>query len=871
MALSNELISQFVKITKDTNDEKKSTEVTGTVVQQGDKYYLRLDGNESDRLIPFDNTIVEAIHGDRVTINIKDHQALVTGNLSSPAVRSDTVKDLNLNIKQVQSSITQTKSTIDQLKSSIDQNRSSITQIDTAVKQQSTKINQNKAAINQQKVTIDQYNTIINQQNTKIDQQGSDITVLNSAFTISDGVVTGLKGIKINEADINFASIGTASINELLAKSSIIGDAIVDDQTVTGKLVGVEINADLITAGTIVADRLALRGEDGLYHRINNDALGDGLTEEELAEKKEHPEYYGVDGSAIIAKTIAANKIAVTDLVSFGATIGGFSITDSSIHTFAKDSVDNTIPGVYFDNDGQFAVGDAEDYIKLQKQEYTENNFNIQNSQVGINATVQSNENNEIVIQIDDSLLEDHVEVEEFPNLFDLSACGTGRNTIVTSNNDGSINVQLKTGEVMPNLFDIMDISTYEIENDVEINTKFEESNGAMVDIVRDSTGANTRKSIVFELDPSATYNIELINVRNTGLSLYDSNNDRQCIYDSGSVANNATISCQITGATHGYLYPISYNVGDYYTFSNMQVRKYIENGREETVLQSASTYFEDTIYGDLDSKIEYEINLDAENCGILIYGLGVNDPPIYNNNTGGHINFKISGATRYYIYPLNYPDISSYSFSNVVIREPSIEHAIPALSLDSESFSIKFELDDTEKYTVQYSSSNCALNMYDKNMNKLYSLVDNGNGIDTIIRNVKYCYFNILSADESNLYSLSNVVIKQVTKYNLDISASNIRFGPNKGSLSNYVNITSENNQPCMELGNSGRFKVKITNTEIDFMDGDTIPAKISNDQLEINNANVRRNLRFGGFLLSKRTNGNVGFSWIGTEGDDN
>ena len=82
MSLSSDLISQFVKITKD--DTKKQTESTvyGTVVYDG-KPYVKIDG--SDLLTPV-TTTTDVQDGERVTVLIKNHTATVTGNISSPAV-----------------------------------------------------------------------------------------------------------------------------------------------------------------------------------------------------------------------------------------------------------------------------------------------------------------------------------------------------------------------------------------------------------------------------------------------------------------------------------------------------------------------------------------------------------------------------------------------------------------------------------------------------------------------------------------------------------------------------------------------------------------------------------------------------------------
>lgn len=84
MSLSNELISQFVKITNDNQKQSKTdSTVYGTIKDYGGSRYIQLDG--SDCLTPISSYTVAAKDGDRVTATISSHKLSVTGNLTSPA------------------------------------------------------------------------------------------------------------------------------------------------------------------------------------------------------------------------------------------------------------------------------------------------------------------------------------------------------------------------------------------------------------------------------------------------------------------------------------------------------------------------------------------------------------------------------------------------------------------------------------------------------------------------------------------------------------------------------------------------------------------------------------------------------------------
>ena len=94
MPLSNDLISQFVRMTRDTKKTSNEATVYGTVIgtegENAEILGVRLDG--SDVITPV-MTTTEYNIGERVAVRIKDHTATVTGNISSPAARTDTVTE----------------------------------------------------------------------------------------------------------------------------------------------------------------------------------------------------------------------------------------------------------------------------------------------------------------------------------------------------------------------------------------------------------------------------------------------------------------------------------------------------------------------------------------------------------------------------------------------------------------------------------------------------------------------------------------------------------------------------------------------------------------------------------------------------------
>ena len=116
MALSNDLISQFVKATRDSSrNKRKEATVYGTTVALNGKMYVKIDG--SDLMTPVVTT-TDIKANQRVAVMIKDHFALVTGNVTSPSVGKDTTDDLSTQIGGLQGQMSD-KITTDQLNAQV--------------------------------------------------------------------------------------------------------------------------------------------------------------------------------------------------------------------------------------------------------------------------------------------------------------------------------------------------------------------------------------------------------------------------------------------------------------------------------------------------------------------------------------------------------------------------------------------------------------------------------------------------------------------------------------------------------------------------------------------------------------------------------
>ena len=387
MALSSDLISQFVKVTKD--DTKTSTESTvyGTTVDYDGEIYVKLDGSEL--LTPVSKT-TNVVADERVTVMIKDHTATITGNITSPSARTQDVEEIGDQVTIVENLVADTITTeeleaelayIDELvagKITTEEFEAEIARIDELVAGKitteefeaefaeienlvATKISADIVEANYAKITeLDAVRGEFHELEStygKFSQLTADRLDAAEAriekITASD-ITT--EYLETNYAQIDFANIGEAAIEELFSKSGMIENLLMSDGHVTGMLVGVKIKGDVIEGETIYAKNLILEGEDGLFYRLNTD--GETVEAEQTTKNS-------LDGSVIVAKSITATKIAVDDLYAFGATIGGINITEGALHSEKRESVNSELAGFYMDSEGQFSVGRGNNFLKF--------------------------------------------------------------------------------------------------------------------------------------------------------------------------------------------------------------------------------------------------------------------------------------------------------------------------------------------------------------------------------------------------------------------------------------------------------------------------------------------------------------------------
>ena len=328
MDLSSELISQFAKLTTVKKTDKKETSVYGTAVKYEDTMYVKIDG--SDLLTPI-NTTTTIEEGERVLVTIKDHNAIVTGNLTNPSASSSTVTDITNQVKDLKIIVADKVSTTDL----------------EAVNAEIQNLKANKAEIKDLNAT----NAVI--ENLKVNK--ADVTDLNATNAV-------IENLKVNKADVVDLNAANATITNLKASiasiDSVLAGNITSGNIQTGGITGdnlnmdtifvrdaniIDLNASKLNAGTVNTNFVDIKSDSGnLVLKDNTIQIKDNTRVRVQIGKDASNDYsmsvWDSSGNLMFdARGITAsgikNPIIRNDMVASNANISGSKLDINSVIT----------------------------------------------------------------------------------------------------------------------------------------------------------------------------------------------------------------------------------------------------------------------------------------------------------------------------------------------------------------------------------------------------------------------------------------------------------------------------------------------------------------------------------------------------------
>lgn len=407
MALSKNLISDFVKATTDDKKTAEETTLYGTIIEYNGSKYVRLDG--SDMLTPYTATVA-AKAGERVRVSVGKHSATVTGNVSSPAARTGDVEELGQKVDTFDA-VVANKATIKDLE--VERARvDDLVADNVVIKNQLTadsaeikdlkadnvdikgKLTARDAEIENLKankidaeVVSANYATIKNLEATQasvkeLSANKANVTDLTAAtgridkleskdietdkliagkaditdLTAATGRIDNLESKNIEtdnlvakKADIDLANVNNAWINKGILKDGSIGSAAIHEGAVT--------NAKIADATIEAAKIKSINADSIVAGTIKTERLIIAGPDGQDSIVKAINIANGVSEAEVNGQKIQAASIDVVDLSAFQAKIAQFDMSQNAIYS-GKLAINDPTSGVYISTTG-FGLGDG--------------------------------------------------------------------------------------------------------------------------------------------------------------------------------------------------------------------------------------------------------------------------------------------------------------------------------------------------------------------------------------------------------------------------------------------------------------------------------------------------------------------------------
>ncbi len=407
MALSKNLISDFVKATTDDKKTAEETTLYGTIVEYNGSKYVRLDG--SDMLTPYTATVA-AKAGERVRVSVGKHSATVTGNVSSPAARTGDVEELGKKVDTFDA-VVANKATIKDLeveRARVDDLVADNVVIKNQLTADSAEIKDLKADNVDIKGKLTARDAEI--ENLKANKIDAEVVSANYA-TIKNLEATqaSVKELSANKANVTDLTAATGRIDKLESKDIetdklIANKANITDLTAatgriddlesknieTDKLVAKKANIDLANVNNAWINKGVLKdgsiGSAAIHEgAVTNAKIADATIEAAKIKsinadsivagtiKTERLIIAGPDGQDSIVKAIniangvseaevngrkiQAASIDVVDLSAFQAKIAQFDMSQNAIYS-GKLAINDPTSGVYISTTG-LGLGDG--------------------------------------------------------------------------------------------------------------------------------------------------------------------------------------------------------------------------------------------------------------------------------------------------------------------------------------------------------------------------------------------------------------------------------------------------------------------------------------------------------------------------------
>lgn len=823
MSISNELASAFAKITNDKNDQNEET-LYGTVVSQGGKLYVNLDG--SNTITPIVTT-AEIKSGERVAVMIKGHTATVIGNITNPGASTETtgkiLDDYDIIVAKIGEFelIVADKIDVVQLEAEL-----AIINELIAEKANITELDAVKATIKDLDVSA-LWAELAEIEKAVIGKaEIEDLDAVHATIDILEADMAEIETLIGGHLTMDNIQSLVLTSSKVTVDNAFIKDAMID-----------RVSASKITAGTIDTSKVNISSKDGsmtLIGSLQQFKDKDGNVRIQIG-KDANGNFtfalYGEDGTGqlINQNGITASAIGdgliVNDMVADNAHISGDKLDISSVITNINNS-STTIDSsrIFFDDTNQslsVAFNNLKDTVETIKEVSIEGDFAAALNKIE-NLTTELN-----------------VAKNDISTLVSNTTIVNSNGTTVSMKDDYTTTKQ--TMNTISNKVGSLETTTKNISSK---QTSLEQSiNGLEVDV---SNNYATKK--------------EVTTVNNKFSNYYDKDSMDDKF---GDYYDKTTMDAQFK--------VMSDNISTKVTKTDISnAIKDIQIGGRNLLLKSnvdvsTAAYYMHQYY------IGNEKPIDGEKYTITLKGSLGNDRTafgIYNNGDNGNIlicNLSSIGNNLY-----SGSGIWSSTNGTITANNDRIRVYQRASTGSSTSTIEWIKLEKGNKATDWTPAPEDALNDLFDMQNNLEQNMDTNiqNRLDNTLISLNDIYTRKDSFD-----TFQKTVTSEMSQLNDNIqmtfgeairasSTVNGKLEEYKASIETYIRFSANG----MEMGKTDSpFKSKLTNEKLSFLQNGNEIAYISNNRLYITEAEILNDMIIGKWSWSRNSNGNLRLKWRG------
>ena len=817
-SLSSDLISEFVKITNDTADKPKSeSTVYGTAVSYDDGMYVRIDGSNQLTPIATTATIKE---GDRVMVLIKNHSATVTGNVSSPSASSDDLDETNGKVEELGGKIDEFDIII-------------------ADKVSTTELEAQKARIDY----LESENITVKGQLTAASADIDDLQAENVTIT---------EKLTAAEADIDSLQADNVTINgKLTAAEADIDDLEADNATINGKLTATEASIGSLEGNFATFQTTTTENLKAVNASIDN------LEATKLSAEQADLKYANIDFTNI-------GKAAIENFFSKSGMIGDLVV--------GEGTVTGTLVGVTIKGDLIEGGTVKADKLVVQGEDGLYYKLNISGETVAAEQTEYNSLNGSIITA--NTITAEKINVNDLV-AFDATIGGfkITESSLYSGVKESADNTtrgiflgddgQVSFGDQSNYLKYYHDVSddTWKLAisaNAIKFGTSGKDIEEAVGDLIQENIGDLDLDLSVggTNLIPNSSFEFET-----NGWSEYPREANEEAV-QTIEVISDAYMN------SHGLKITSSnYTIGDDLQYgvsldnTDLYIPKIDSDGsatlsawiRVDSQLQGTK---EDTVFLRSASQEDLPKIVIPKNAPIGEW--------VFYQNTGKYSSDMI--PTGFFVLLGNN---GSYTISRIKLElgdvatdwSPSPRDVATNEDVTNVSDSVDTIGEDllNAQASIELLQNSISSLVVDENGESLMTQTDEGFRFDiSSITNTLNDATTSISEIEGDVGQLDSLVenINSTTK---EISEKTA-----------YITITQDDSgNPQLELGKADDpFKVRITNTAMEFVENNDVIAYITNKKLFIETGVFVNELQIGdtvGFIWKRRSNGNMGLRWNG------